>query len=65
MKFVSRTQIRRQAEVVFGSRADAREWLNQPALALSQRRPKELLDTAEGRRVLTTLLTQLEYGVYI
>ena len=65
MKRASRTEIRRQAEQVFGSTADARRWFNRPAMALEQRRPIDLLGTAEGRRVLETLLTQLAYGVYV
>lgn len=65
MKAISRTKIRRHAEEVFGSRANARDWLSRPALALEQRRPVELLDSEEGRKVLSNLLTQLEYGVFI
>jgi putative toxin-antitoxin system antitoxin component (TIGR02293 family) len=65
MKTPSRTAIRKQAELLFGSRAESRAWLSRPAMALEQRRPIDLLDTAEGRRVLSNLLTQLEYGVYV
>lgn len=65
MKTASRTAIRKQAELLFGSRVEARAWLNRPAMALEQRRPIELLDTEQGRRILSNLLTQLEYGVYV
>lgn len=65
MKAMSRTAVRKQAELLFGSRAEARGWLERPAMALEQRRPIDLLDTEEGRRVLSNLLLQLEYGVYV
>ena len=65
MQTASRTAIMKQAELLFGSGAEARAWLARPAMALEQRRPIDLLDTADGRRVLSNLLTQLEYGVYV
>lgn len=65
MKAASRTAIRKQAELLFGSRAEARAWLARPAMALEQRRPIDLLETEQGRRIMSNLLTQLEYGVYV
>ena len=65
MKTPSRTAIRKQAELLFGSRAEARAWFGQPAMALEQRRPIDLLDSEEGRRVLSNLLVRLEYGINV
>lgn len=53
-----------QAANVFGSKEGAAEWLMQPAMALNQNRPIELLGTAEGREQVDRLLTRLQYGVY-
>lgn len=57
-------EIRDLATGVFGSRRDAAAWLRTPALGLNQARPVDLLVTAAGRRLVYTLLVQLEYGVY-
>ena len=40
-------------------------WLNSSVLALSGRRPIDLLATPTGVEMVKTLLTQLEYGVYV
>jgi putative toxin-antitoxin system antitoxin component (TIGR02293 family) len=65
VKIASRKAIQQQAEQVFWSKAQAREWLGRPAMALEQRRPVELLESEDGRQTLATLLTQLDYGVYV
>lgn len=47
-----------------GSQAAAERWLMQPAMALDQRRPIDLLTTATGAGLVEELLGRLEYGVY-
>jgi putative toxin-antitoxin system antitoxin component (TIGR02293 family) len=49
---------------IFGSQAEAEEWLERPALALGQRRPIDLLSTPAGVESVEDHLTRLEYGVY-
>jgi len=49
---------------LFGSRAEAEEWFERPAMALDQRKPIELLSTPAGVESLQDHLTRLEYGVY-
>ena len=49
---------------LFGSRADAEEWLQRPAMALDRRRPIDLLSTPAGVESVEDHLTRLEYGVY-
>lgn len=49
---------------LFGSRAEAEEWLERPAMALEQRRPIDLLSTPAGVEFVEEHLTRLEYGVY-
>ena len=49
---------------LFGSQADAEEWLERPAMALEQRRPIDLLSTPAGVVSVEDHLTRLEYGVY-
>lgn len=61
----TRQQVNDLATQVFGSRGAAQEWLQRPAMALEQRAPAKLLETAQGRQVVYTLLQQLEYGVYV
>lgn len=39
-------------------------WMSQPVAALGGLRPQELLDTADGREALGTLLLQMRSGVY-
>ena len=65
MAGVTRRQLVEKATEIFGSKGDALAWLNQPAIALGQRSPVSLLDTERGRQVVSNLLTQPEYGVYI
>jgi putative toxin-antitoxin system antitoxin component (TIGR02293 family) len=49
---------------LFGSQADAEEWLERPAMALDQRKPIDLLSTPAGIESIEDHLTRLEYGVY-
>ena len=39
-------------------------WMAEPVAALGGLRPQELLDTADGREALATLLLQMRSGVY-
>lgn len=61
----SEQEIVEKATEVFGSRDEALRWLNRPAMALDQRAPMSMIRTYEGRLRVKTLLTQLEYCVYI
>lgn len=53
-----------RAVEVFGTQAAAEDWLNQPALALDDARPIELLETEQGAELVKDQLVRLEYGVY-
>jgi putative toxin-antitoxin system antitoxin component (TIGR02293 family) len=53
-----------RAIVLFGSQAEAEEWLERPAMALEQRKPIDLLSTPAGVEFVEDHLTRLEYGVY-
>jgi putative toxin-antitoxin system antitoxin component (TIGR02293 family) len=53
-----------RATALFGSQAEAEDWLERPAMALDQRRPIDLLSTPAGVESLEEHLTRLEYGVY-
>jgi putative toxin-antitoxin system antitoxin component (TIGR02293 family) len=53
-----------RAIALFGSQAEAEEWLEHPAMALDQRKPIDLLSTPAGVASVEDHLTRLEYGVY-
>lgn len=53
-----------RATDVFGSEIDAVAWMTQPAIALDQRRPIDLIGTAAGLELVEDHLTRLDYGVY-
>ena len=57
-------EILAKATDVFGSRAEAEQWLERPATGLNQRRPIDLLATPAGVEVVETFLDRLDYGVY-
>ncbi len=40
------------------------EWISQPLPALGGRRPEDLLDTADGRELVSKLLAQMYSGAY-
>lgn len=61
----SAAEFRRQAVNVLGSKELAMGWLRTPAMALNQQRPMDLLGTEVGRQTVSTLLVQLEFGVYL
>lgn len=58
-------EILAQATRVLGSQEEAERWLNSKVMALSHRRPIDLLSTPTGVEMVENLLTQLEYGVYV
>ena len=57
-------EILTRAVDVFGDREEAERWLASPSIGLEQRRPLELLATSAGTVRVSTLLTQIDYGVY-
>jgi putative toxin-antitoxin system antitoxin component (TIGR02293 family) len=61
----TQVEIRTLAADVIGNREAARVWLATPAIAFGRRKPRDMMATAEGRRMVTTLLEQIRYGVYI
>lgn len=54
-----------RAQRLFGTREEAERWFGSPAMALDSRRPIDLVATKEGAAMVRTLLSQLEYGVYV
>ena len=52
------------ATEVFGSQQEAERWMDEPAMALDERRPIDLITTPAGLELVETLLRRLEYGVY-
>lgn len=40
------------------------EWLTRPAPALGGKRPDELMDTSEGRRIISELVSRMQSGAY-
>jgi putative toxin-antitoxin system antitoxin component (TIGR02293 family) len=52
------------ATKVFGSEEDAQAWMERPAIGLNQRRPIDLMETAEGREAVATYLVRIYFGVY-
>ncbi|PDS99297.1 antitoxin [Rhizobium sp. S9] len=60
-KFV---EILAKATDIFGSQAEAEQWLERPAVGLDQRRPIDLLATPAGVELVEDHLDRLEYGVY-
>jgi putative toxin-antitoxin system antitoxin component (TIGR02293 family) len=53
-----------RATALFGSQTEAETWLEQPAMALEQRKPIDLLATPAGIETIEDHLTRIEYGVY-
>ena len=58
-------EILAKATDVFGSREEAEQWLERPAMGLNQRRPIDLLATPAGVEIVETFLDRLNYGVYV
>ncbi|MGR9248953.1 type II RES/Xre toxin-antitoxin system antitoxin [Rhizobium leguminosarum] len=57
-------EILAKATDIFGSQAEAEQWLERPAVGLEQRRPIDLLGTPAGVELVEDHLDRLEYGVY-
>jgi putative toxin-antitoxin system antitoxin component (TIGR02293 family) len=57
-------EILAKATDIFGSQAEAEQWLERPAVGLDQRRPIDLLGTPAGLELVEDHLDRLEYGVY-
>lgn len=53
-----------EATSIFGSQAEAEEWLERPATGLDRHRPIDLLATPAGLQLVEDFLERLEYGVY-
>lgn len=53
-----------KATSVFGSKEEAEQWLERPAIGLDQRKPIDLLATPAGVELVDDFLARLEYGVY-
>lgn len=57
-------EILAKATVIFGSRPEAEQWLERPAIGLDQRKPIDLLATPAGTELVEDFLVRLEHGVY-
>ncbi|MBY3206113.1 DUF2384 domain-containing protein [Rhizobium laguerreae] len=57
-------EILAKATGIFGSQAEAEQWLERPAVGLEQRRPIDLLGTPAGVELVEDHLDRMEYGVY-
>ncbi|MBY3172865.1 MULTISPECIES: type II RES/Xre toxin-antitoxin system antitoxin [Rhizobium] len=57
-------EILTKATDIFGSQAEAEQWLERPAVGLEQRRPIDLLGTPAGVELVEDHLDRMEYGVY-
>lgn len=58
-----RARILARASKVFGSRAVAKRWLEQPVMTPNQKRPIDLLVTPAGAEMLEEFLAALEHGI--
>ena len=54
-----------QAEVVYGSRQRALQWLRSANPRLGNRAPLELLKTDAGSRIVEELLLQIDEGIFV
>jgi putative toxin-antitoxin system antitoxin component (TIGR02293 family) len=57
-------EILAKATAIFGSKEEAEQWLERPALGLDRRKPLQLLATPAGVELVEEFLTRLEYGIY-
>lgn len=53
-----------KATSIFGSKQEAEQWLERPAIGLNQHRPIDLLATPAGVELVEDFLVRLEHGVY-
>ncbi|PTP83175.1 antitoxin Xre/MbcA/ParS toxin-binding domain-containing protein [Vibrio splendidus] len=52
------------ALALFGTKEAANHWLNHPVRGLGNKRPIDMLATAEDTEVVLNLLGRLEHGVF-
>jgi putative toxin-antitoxin system antitoxin component (TIGR02293 family) len=57
-------EILAKATSIFGSKEEAEQWLERPAIGLNQRKPIDLLATPAGVELVEDFLVRLEHGVY-
>ena len=57
-------EILAKATALLGSRAEAEQWLERPAIGLDRRRPIDLLATTAGVEIVEDYLERIAYGVY-
>jgi putative toxin-antitoxin system antitoxin component (TIGR02293 family) len=57
-------EILAKATSVFGSKQEAEQWFERPAIGLDQRKPIDLLATPAGTELVENFLVRLEHGVY-
>jgi putative toxin-antitoxin system antitoxin component (TIGR02293 family) len=57
-------EILAKATSILGSKEEAEQWLERPAIGLNQHRPIDLLATPAGVELVEDFLVRLEYGVY-
>jgi putative toxin-antitoxin system antitoxin component (TIGR02293 family) len=57
-------EILAKATDIFGTQAEAEQWLERPAVGLDQHRPIDLLGTPAGVELVEDYLERLDYGVY-
>jgi putative toxin-antitoxin system antitoxin component (TIGR02293 family) len=53
-----------KAEDVLGTHERAVEWMLEPAMALENRRPLDLLTTSVGAQLVDDVIERMRYGVY-
>jgi putative toxin-antitoxin system antitoxin component (TIGR02293 family) len=58
------TDLLTKAEEVLGTPERAVEWMLEPAMALENRRPIELLTTPVGAQLVEDVIERMRYGVY-
>jgi putative toxin-antitoxin system antitoxin component (TIGR02293 family) len=54
----------RMAIIVFGDAKKARSWMSRPHKALGDRSALEVMETAEGCKLVQELLGQIDHGFY-
>ncbi|WP_210452139.1 type II RES/Xre toxin-antitoxin system antitoxin [Pantoea ananatis] len=54
----------RAVELFEGDKEKARQWLNEPARALGNKKPADLVASETGAYEVLKLITRLEHGVY-
>jgi putative toxin-antitoxin system antitoxin component (TIGR02293 family) len=63
-RLVRLEQVFKKACEVFGTQAEAADWLTQPAYGFGGIKPLDLLDTEVGTREVFNLLGSIEWGQY-